>query len=275
MTYNSQGQVLTSTDPKGETTTIAYDGSGYLTSVTGPISGATTTYTYDSVGRVHTVTDSEGYTLTNAYDNLDRLTSTTYPDGTSDQTLYDNGSTPLDVAHTIDRQGRKTYNFYDPIRELIRTVDPLGRKTLYGWCTCGGLATLTDANGNVTTWNHDLQGRVTSKVYADGSQITYAFEVTTSRLHSMTDARGNAATYAYNVDNTLASTSYSPGSGVAATPNVSFSYDPVYNRVTSMTDGTGTTSYTYNPITGSTTTGAGTARLGQRPRGRLIGDRNL
>jgi len=247
-----------------QTTNLSYTGPGgsgtgnYLHVVTAPMTGATTTYSYDSVGRVLTTTDSESYTLTYAYDNLDRLTSTTYPDGTTDQTLYNNPAFPLDVAHTIDRQGRTTTNVYDAIRELIQTTDPLGRIVKYGWCTCGGLATLTDANNNTTTWNHDLQGRVTSKVYADGSQITYTFENTTSRLHSLLDANGNTSTYTYNVDNTLASTAYTSGTGVATTPGVSFGYDTPYNRVLTMTDGTGTTHYSYNPVNAN----LGAGRLG-------------
>ncbi|HEY0256108.1 MAG TPA: RHS repeat domain-containing protein, partial [Candidatus Methylacidiphilales bacterium] len=86
------------------------------------------------------------------------------------------------------------------MRELLQTTDPQGRTTKYGWCVCGALSTLTDANGNVTTWNHDLEGRVTSKVYADGSQIVYRYETSTSRLHNMTDARGDTALYAYQPD---------------------------------------------------------------------------
>jgi RHS repeat-associated protein len=264
LTYNnSNGQLLTRTVVVGgnsQTTTLTYtgpSGSGtgdYLTSVTGPISGATTSYTFDAAERVHTVTDSEGYTITNSYDNLDRLTSAAYPDGTSDQTFYSN----LDVARTIDRQGRTTYNQYDAIRELVQTTDPLGRTTKYTWCTCGGLSTLTDANGNVTTWGLDDQGRVTSKTYADSSAINYVYETNTSRLHTMTDARGNVATYSYNTDNTLSGTAYTPASGVATTPNVSFTYDSVYNRVTSMVDGTGTTQYSYNPVNGH----LGAGRLG-------------
>src|SRR5260221_9522043 len=63
----------------------------------------------------------------------------------------------LDVAQTIDRQNRPTYRYYDAIRELIQTTDPMGRGTWYAWCICGGLSTLTDANGNVTHWGLDLQ----------------------------------------------------------------------------------------------------------------------
>jgi YD repeat-containing protein len=70
--YNSQGQVTSVTNPKGEVTTYTYtgpNGSGsgnYLTSLVGPapdgngwiaVSG-----TYDAYGRLAQVTDSQGYT---------------------------------------------------------------------------------------------------------------------------------------------------------------------------------------------------------------------
>ena len=272
LTYNAQGQLLTRTDALSEMTTMAYAGLGgsgpgnYLHTVTGPVTGATRTYGYDSAGRVHTTTDSEGYVITQAYDALDRPTVTTYPDSTTDQTVYH----ILDVGKTIDRQGRVTSNTYDAIRELLSTTDPLGRTTSYSWCSCGGLSTLTDANGHVTTWGLDEQGRVTSKTYADGSQISYTYEPNTSRLSTMTDALTNQANliddtsdvtalYAYNADNTLASITYTPNGSETMTPNVSFTYDTVYNRVTSMTDGTGETDYTYNAVysSGSAITGGG------------------
>ena len=249
--YCGNGQLNTIEDALNETTTLAYDSNGYLYTVTGPVTGAVTTYHHDSAGRVDTITDSEGYVVHQSYDNLDRLTAITYPDSTSDQTVYNR----LDVARKIDRQGRITMNQYDAIGELLQTTDPLGRTTKYTWCTCGGLATLTDANGNVTTWSLDLQGRATAKTYADTSAISYAYESNTSRLHAMTDARSNTATYAYNLDNTLASTTWTPTA--SPDPSVSFGYDTVYNRVTSMTDSTGTTTYGYNPITSTATLGAG------------------
>ncbi len=256
MSYNGQGQLHTRTVVVGgqdQTTTLAYYPSGYLSSVTGPITGATTSYTYDSAGRVQTVTDSEGYVLTTAYDNLDRPVTTTYPDGTTDTTTYDK----LDVSQQKDRQNRVTKNQYDLIRELLQTTDPLGRTTKYAWCTCGGLTKLTDANGNATTWGLDGEGRVTSKTYADASSISYTYEANSGRLQQMTDAVGNLAVYTYNDDNTLANTVYTPASGVAATHGVSFHYDTAYNRVLTMADGVGTTTYHYKTIDGSTTLGQG------------------
>jgi len=271
MTYNtSNGQLLTRTNAKSEMTTMAYDSSGYLTSVTGPVAHAVTGYTYDSLGRVASVTDlsdnSNPYTLNFAYDYLDRQTTTTYPDSTTDQTVYGTPTSawPLDVDHVIDRQGRTTNFTYDAIREKLTATDPKSQVTTYTWCTCGGLASLKDANNHTTTWSRDLQGRATAKIYADSTQITYNYEAATSRLASMGDANGNSAAYTYNLDNTLASTAYTSGTGISATPSVSFTYDTAYNRVLQMvegTGGTGTTIYAYNSIPTnaqtSPTTGAG------------------
>jgi RHS repeat-associated protein len=255
LTYNGQGQLLTSTVAVGganQETQLAYFPNGYLQTVTAPVAGAVTGYTYDISGRVQAVTDCQNYKLTYSYDNLDRPTQVLYPDGTTDQTVYKN----LDVDHTVDRQGRTTQNTYDAIRELLFTTDPLGRTTGYTWCTCGGLSTLTDPNGNVTSWTLDGLGRVTAKTYPDKSAVSYSYILNggsnlTSRLYSMIDARGTTANYTYNNDDTLAATAYTPGSGVATTPspNVTFTYDSYYRRVLTMADSTGTTTYSYNPLT--------------------------
>jgi YD repeat-containing protein len=145
----------------GATETIALGANtfGFLTKIDGPMPGTqdVTTFTYDGYNRLYTVTDSEGYTLTFSYDNMNRLTKTAYPDGTSEQTVYFN----LDAVMTKDRLGRWTQDSYDSIRQLAYEIDPLGRKTQYVWCTCGSLTSLTDPNGHITTWQHDLQGRVT------------------------------------------------------------------------------------------------------------------
>ena len=225
--------------------TYAYDagGQGYLQSVTGPVAGATTTYTYDTHGRVRTTTDADGYTLTMDYDPLDRLTKTTYPDGTYDQRTYHR----LDVAESRDRLGRITRYLYDAQRRLVSTRDPLGRTITQQWCGCGSLEALIDAKGQKTSWQRDLQGRVTREVRADGvTETVYAYEATTSRLKTITDPKLQVTTYSYNLDDTLQSMTFT--NAVIATPSVSFTYDPAYNRQATMVDGTGTTSYAYHPV---------------------------
>ncbi len=191
-TYNSYGQLRTVTNPKLEMTTYTYDRDqnsdgvtdGYLVSVAGPVTGATTSYTYDSAERIQTVTDSEAYTLTYGYDNIDRLASITYPDTTTKQLRYtkysngaDTGVITLDLGASKDRRGNWTYREYDANRQLTKATDPLGRNTLYSWCTCGSLGSITDGNNHVTTFTRDVQGRVTSKGFHDGRSNTYGTKI--------------------------------------------------------------------------------------------------
>ncbi len=240
----------TITNAKNEVTTFAYDPNGYLQSITGPLVGAITQFAYDGFGRLRTTTDSEGYFLTIDYDaiggdpaqTMDRVAKVTYPDGTSEETTYDR----LDPEWTRDRLGRWSRQFYDPLRRLIVTQDPLYRITIYDWCNCGSLDGITDPNQNKTSWARDIQGRVTDKVYADQSSMHYTYENTTSRLKSMLDAKGQSTNYAYLLDNNLQQVSYT--NAQIATPSVSYTYDPVYNRIASMADGTGLTAYGYNPV---------------------------
>jgi RHS repeat-associated protein len=251
-TYNARGQVETVTDPLDTTATYQYDANGYRTSLTGPLGGTdTTTWTYDAFGRVETISDNSGYTLTYGYDAADRITTITYPDTTTQTFTY----TLLDNTMITDRAGRQTTFEYNSVRQMVQRTDPLGRVTLFEWCKCGALRRLADPMGRITTWRHDIQGRVTCKEYTDGSQVAYRYEDTTSRLRQRIDEALQVTQYNYNRDDTLSRISYT--NATVATAPVTFTYDANYNRVTSMTDGTGTTRYGYIPITPLPALGAG------------------
>jgi len=278
-TYNASGQILTRTNAKNETTTFAYGGTapnGYLASITSPpfnSVSAVTTFTYDSANRVRTVTDSDGYTVTTDYDNLDRPTQVTYPDGTNQQLQYtqDFGQglqTILDLTKSKDRRGLWTTRHYNVNRQMDSISDPQNRTTLFGWCTCGALASITDPKNQVTTFNRDLQGRVYQKVFADNTTVNYLYDGQTaanavgasSRLKSSTDAKNQRTNYSYFADDNIQQITYTDTSGQPLnppTPPVSYTYDSNYNRVRTMVDGTGTTSYAYKPIASPPALGAG------------------
>jgi RHS repeat-associated protein len=251
--WNSRGQLLSLTDAKNETTTYAYDTNGYLLSIDGPLPGTndTETATYDTFGRVRTLTDINGYTITYAYDNLNRTTSLTYPDGTFAQYSYN----LLDCSTFQDRANRQTLFAHDNMRQLSTVTDPLGRVTRFEWCRCGAPKALIDPMGRKTSWSMDVQGRTVVKQYSDGSQVNYLYENSTSRLQQVVDEKQQFTLYAYNDDDTLASISYA-NAGIA-TPPVSFAYDQNYQRPVSMTDGIGTTAYSYFPVTSPPVLGAG------------------
>jgi RHS repeat-associated protein len=276
-TYNPQGQMLTRKNAKNETTTYTYGGAipaNYLASITSPpfnSVSAVTSFTYDSMKRVRTVTDSDNYTVTTDYDNLDRKTKVTYPDTTFEQFQYtDNvtGAMKLDLTGSRDRRGLWTYRHYNANEQMDSIKDPANRTTIYGWCTCGALSSITDPKNQTTTFYRDIQSRVYQKVFQDNTTIDYLYEGqtapntagATSRLQSSTDAKSQRTNYSYFADDTSQQISYTNTAGqplTPPTPSVSYTYDPNYNRVSTMVDGIGTTTYGYNPIAVPPALGAG------------------
>jgi RHS repeat-associated protein len=251
-TYNAAGQVLTVTTPpaqghsQGATTTFTYDTDSRLTQVSGPVPGANTSFTYDGYGRRRTSTDATGLTLTYDYDTLDRVTRVTYPDTTYEETVYK----WLDAEKRRDRLGRWTQTFYDALRRPLATRDAAGQTTQYqyegsGCTSCAGggdrLTKLIDPNGNATTWNYDLQGRVTQEARADTSSESYTYEVTSSRLKQKTDRKNVTTTFEYFLDGKLKRKSYSD-----TTPAVNYTYDPVAGQMLTAANGTDTLTWTYD-----------------------------
>jgi RHS repeat-associated protein len=252
-TYNARGQVLTATNPKNASTTLTYDTDGYLLAVDGPLLGAVDrkNMTYDPYGRIRTATTVSGDMLTLDYDNFDRITRITYPDGTFSQSTYD----LLNLASLRDRAGRLILFEHDSLGHISKVTDPLGRITLLDWCHCGALRSLTDPMGRMTLWITDVQGRRIAKQFPDGTQVRYLYESRASRVRQVIDEQQQATFYTYNRDDSLKSIGY--GNAAIATPSVSFTYDPNYLRPLTMTDGQGTTTYGYLPISVPPVLGAG------------------
>jgi len=257
--FNSRGQLTAVTDPLQETISYiyhddpAYDpqtdtpsGYGYLVAIRGPDNQLLQSIGYDASGRPAVIEDSEGHVIDIEYDDLDRRTKVTYPDATFEEWTYDR----LDVASHRDREGRVTNYLHNPLGQLMVVTDPEGNITQYDYCTCGDVKTIIDPAGNSTWWRYDIQGRVTKKIYPDGSEVNYAYDLASGRLVSATDAMGQETRVAYTVGGEVETLSYA--NTIHPTPTVSFTYDPDFNRLSTMTDGTGTTTWTYHPFDGQT-----------------------
>ncbi|HWD92517.1 MAG TPA: RHS repeat-associated core domain-containing protein [Verrucomicrobiae bacterium] len=252
-TYENGNQLHDILDPQSNHTYYDHDANGYLLRIRRPWSGGvwTNSFHYDTYGRVQYATNSSGYYIKYDYDPLDRVTKVTFPDGTYNQYDYSR----LDLVRIWDRTGHPIQITYDSLGHPLTVRDRLGRVTQYGWCGCGSLTSITDPRGDETSWTRDLEGRITEKQFDDSTAIQYAYESRSSRLTSITDAESQVKSYTYGIDDTLTNISYIDP--IIATPSVSFSYDPHYRRLASMTDGTGQTVYHYNSILGTLTTGAG------------------
>ena len=229
--------------------------------MSGPATGATTTFTYDAYGRVRTVTDADGFTLTYDYDALDRVTKVTYPDS-------DLRGDRLQVARR--REAPRPARAVDA--DLLRRAaaarrdvkDAAGQTTQYqyggsGCSSCTGgrrrLTKLVDPNGNATSWEYDVQGRVTRRRGPTAASERYTYETTSSRLKQKTRPQEALTTFEYFLDNNWKQVSYS--NTTQPTPTVTFTYDSAYDRLSTMTDGTGMSSYSYYPVAATPSLGAG------------------
>lgn len=269
--YNPAGQMQSTTNPLNQSVVYTYDTKGRIATTKNDYNVVVQTFTYplncDTTNPTHlncdlptSVTDSEGRVVSYLYDALDRVTKITYPDGTHDDYDYKFqngtyiGTQSLDLRKVTDRLGRiKTYT-YDANRRLTSVTEPLTtsttRTTQYAYYENGTLKNLTDANGSVTHSEIDLQSRPISKTYAYGTASAQTesnvYETTTSRTHRITDTAGQIKEFAYGADDQISNLYYVWT--VNPTGNISYSYDPYWPRLTSMTtEDTGTTTYTYVP----------------------------
>lgn len=251
--YNDRGQLLTTTNPKGETTAFTYNTNGYLQAIDGPMPGQEdlVTLRYDPLGRVREMVQTDGYATTNLYDILDRITRVTFPDGSYISNTFDK----LELVQTRDRLGRETHYTYDSLRRPVSIQDPLKRTIQFHYCGCGALESVIDPMGRPTRWQYDIQGRLIAKTYVDGSRVSYEYEEGRSRLKAIRDEKGQVKRFDYNLDDTLRHIRYE--NCEHATPNVRFDYDPYFRRLTSMEDGVGVTRFSYYPISSEPMLGAG------------------
>lgn len=252
LAYNSAGQVTSVVNAKGEATTFAYV-NGYLDTL--QVNGQTqASLTYDGFGRVHTVMDVDGDVTSFWYDDLDRPVRTDYPDGSFDLISWNR----LDAEWIRDREGRWTHVFTNALRQTIAVRDPAGRLTGMQWCLCGSLGRLIDPEGRITRFDYDLQGRLLAKALPDQTKTQLVYD-TAGRVTTVTDAKGQVATYAYLLDGRVSSLTFS--NAAVPTGGVSYQYDPIFGRLTTMTDDVGSTTYAYHPITEAPAYTVGAGRL--------------
>ena len=207
-TFDSNSNMLTTTDELGHTTTNTFDSNSNVLSTSQPInsSTATTSYTYNSFGEVLTAADPLGNVTTNTYDANGNLLTVTSPAPASG------------VAASV------TTFAYNSLGELTQITDPLGHVSAMTYTSTGLIATITDAQSNVTTYAYDAHGNRTS----------------------VTDAQGHVTTFAYDSGDRLVTITYPPAQSGGSSTTSTFTYDS-RGRRTSATDQNGkTTSYAYD-----------------------------
>jgi RHS repeat-associated protein len=248
---DTNGDITSLADPLGNTTTYGYDNTGRRTSAVSPRGNAgsspasfTTTMSYDAAGDLTKIVDGLGNTSSFSYDANHNQTSATDANGKTTTTTFDADDEPISV-HRAD--GTSQTASFDSDGNLTTQVDGAGHTTSYSYDSLNRPSTVTDPLGRATTYGYDPTGNLTRQ----------------------TDPTGAVTTLTYDNVDELTAKSFSGGS----TPAESWTYTADRLPAT-MTDGTGTTSYSYDALgqLTSQTNGAGqTVSYGYDLVGQLTG----
>jgi len=184
------GQVTSISNAAGSITSYGYDpATGDLASVTYPPnadSGSSRTYgfTRDSLGRATAITDPLTHTTVFAYDSLHRVTSITPPPPSSTSTLnftttftYDQTDPNypgLVFTYRTDPNSKMTKQGVDQFNRPVATIDSQGHVTALSYSK-GQLSSITDANGNTTSYTYNTLRSPYQALFPEGNSETYTF----------------------------------------------------------------------------------------------------
>ena len=196
-TYNALNQ-LTGEDPPGAAAyTYTHDPVGNLTAVTGP--AGTTSYSYDAADQLTTLTQPDSSQITFGYDDDGHRTTTVYPNGVTLAATTDGAGrlSRITGTHAGTTLTDFTYTYTDPSTGADSTL----RRTV------------TDADGNTTTYSYDDTDRLTAAVTTDGTLTTrdlgYSYDQDSNLTARTVD--GTTTSYLYNQADQLAATTQGAG----------------------------------------------------------------
>jgi YD repeat-containing protein len=178
-----------------------------------------TTFLLDDMGQLRQVRDPLGRVVLYGYDADGNLVQTTAPGN-------------IVSTYRYDSQGN-----------LLSQVDPLGHEIAMTYePTFNQLTSLTDARGNTTRYDYDVQGNLRSITYPNNSVERFDFDP----LGNLTDSvnrRGHAINYTYDDQGRglVKRKDYADGT------HVDFTYDDRGNLRTA-TDASGTTTLDWDPV---------------------------
>jgi len=281
--YDAYGNLTSTIDPLGNTTTLSYDKRGRKIAMNDPDQG-TWSYLYDALGQLTRQTDAKSQTVTFTYDKLGRMLTRAEPDLNSTW-AYDTCDASLNPAgkcigkpvkestdngyirtYVYDAYGRPTAEVdnvdtgygvaksYDSYGRVLNVVypGPNGITVTNGYSTTGYLTSVANASTGTVYWtanNMDAAGRVTQYTYGNNVANNLTYNPLNGRLtqtQSGSSGSINNQSYVYDALGNLTQR-YDGVTGL----NESFGYDNL-NRLTGTTATSGSittsVSVTYNAI---------------------------
>lgn len=253
-TYDAQGNIASTTFPRGLTHSYANYKRGIAQSESQP-EGISITRVVDDAGNITSETNGEGRTALYGHDAAGRVTSITHPAGARTTISYTATSKVLSrgaltESTTYDGFGRVSAVTLGGITHTYR-YDGLGRKLF---------ASNADSSSG-TSYEYDTLNRIVRLTHADGSS---ARTVRSGLTKTVYDERNHPTTYTYRSYGDPGEQYLMAIDAPEASASVSIARD-ARNLISSVTQGGVTRNYAYNtshqlvsvtnPETGTTTYG--------------------
>ena len=215
-----------------------YDAAGRRTAVTNALNQGTR-FAYDAGGNQTNAIDALGRTNAYVFDALNRQTKIIFPDTSSESYGYDGLNRKVSVtnqANIVTRFG------FDVLGRLVAVTNAFGASqsmtTRYVYDEVGNLLQQVDGLNRTNLYTYDALGRRTKETMPGLQAQTFGYDAV-GNLIRQTNFNSVIITNQYDALNRL--TNKSSVNGYKTT----FAYSPTSQR-TSMTDASGTTSYTYD-----------------------------
>ena len=271
--YDTQGNLLETTDDHGNIISIFYDSLGRKTAMDDPDMGQWS-YEYDENGNLIKQTDSKGQILEFVYDDINRLTEKlasgqtivtyrydSYSDLTTTNVIgrlsqvvdqnattvfyYDNLGREIKTEKTIDVTTYTVERTYDALDRLTALTYPDGEIVNYTYTTSGGVKTVIGNQTYVSDTTYTEIGQMSRVDYGNTTYTDYSYDPLTLRLARLTTNGGVLQDLQYQFNNV--------GNIATITDSVntatqSFVYDDLNRLTQAIGVSYGTKTYRYDSI---------------------------
>jgi RHS repeat-associated protein len=277
--FDAASRLVALVDANTHRNSFVYDADSRQTQLVDPL-GRRTTYAFDAASRKTLRIDARGFRTSYTYDFDNRLLGQHYPDSSRVTFVYDNASRRTLLSDwtgrytsTYDADGRLsvvvnpaglclTYA-YDAASQRKYLIEPEGARFTYTFDADGRTNYVANPQGQRATWSYDAASRVTGIHYANTTRTSYLYDnasrllrvanlsSTSTTLSSFSyaldgvgnrlrvvESSGNRVTWSYDKTYQLRNEQRSGSNSY----NITYTYDPVGNRLVLINGGVPTTS---------------------------------